>query len=370
MARTDTRLLKNICYISRPAIKDTTLTGDDIIVHPTFPYNPESKTSPQTAKNWATFSYYNRRLEESHDPEPITLSNDPFTVKIISLEHRGEGGRAYKVIDDQMRLFDLREDQLVEAISLSGINTGGVIGGTFVWGVLGSSIRLAHVGGKLHKEMIEGFELLSTEEKKKIDGTSITGSKLVEGLIYMKRNGDRFIFLGRCTIDDSDTLYAFIDCPERPDRNNCDLTGCSPDHIERVMRTNEVHDQWESMSWTSRFNWIECRSYYRSDCSYHHPITLMKTPPKFTSYVDDNGIEIISSIRDNTELIRKYNNGYGEDLSELRWSKNFNGGERRTIPNSSSNWSRRPHTDSDLKTYESSIRTSLTDFRDSLVWRK
>ena len=148
------RLLERVCYCMRAPCAGKNIIDEDIMVRDTFPYNPESKTSPHTAKMWASQRHYGN--DQEYVPEVIERANDPFTVTITDLHVRSEGGRAYKVIDDDMRRFDLREDQVFEVMKLCGIKPGGAVPGTFVWGILGSQMRLVLVDGVLHNAMIKG----------------------------------------------------------------------------------------------------------------------------------------------------------------------------------------------------------------------
>jgi len=195
-------LLKRVRYAVRKPMSDTDINGDSITSVPTFPYNPESKTQPTTAKRWATSGWMIGGAKFVA-PE-VEFNNDPFSVRIIALDKRAEGGRAYKVIDDQGRKFDLREDQLMEAIRLGGIEAGGQIIGGFVWGIRGSQMTLTFHGGRLYEEM--KAELDKRESKKTPEGKKslITARNVVAGGIYLgkqRRYGtDAFIYVGRLRI--------------------------------------------------------------------------------------------------------------------------------------------------------------------------
>jgi len=181
----DAKLLETVCYISRTPSIANDILGNEITVLETFPYNPESKTAPETAKNWAT--RYDRNAVVT--PTPVTLENVPFKVTITDLHHRGEGGRAYKVVDEQMRQFDLREDQVMEVMKRVGIAPGGAIPGTFVWGILGSQVRLVLVGGELHTKMSVTLQTRQAAKEARKAGLAPTPSKLQKGHVYLKRDG-------------------------------------------------------------------------------------------------------------------------------------------------------------------------------------
>lgn len=136
-------LFKRVCYASRKPTKIEDLDGNSIDVYPTFAFNDVSKTARSTAERWANSN------------DITTFNNEPFRVKLINLDVRSEGGRAYKVIDESSRLFDLREDQLLAAIRVGGINRGGTLNCYVIWGSLSSQTRLVVVGSTLHEKMIE-----------------------------------------------------------------------------------------------------------------------------------------------------------------------------------------------------------------------
>jgi len=165
------RLLDRVCYVSKAESNDTDLFGNEIKVRHTFPYNPDSKTAPETAKQWADntiWDHKTHRYVKGPEPEFLERANDPFSVTVIDLDVRSEGGRAYKVVDQDGRCFDLREDQVLEVFKHSGVLAGGQIPGRFVWGILGSQMRMVLVGGDLHKEMVaqtEAFEGIESQAR-------------------------------------------------------------------------------------------------------------------------------------------------------------------------------------------------------------
>lgn len=152
---------------------------------PAFPVNPKSKQD--TAKSWSS-------TEEPIYSGPNTPLSD---LRIVRLDHRGNGGRAYKVIAQEGpyagTLFDLREDQLLEAMLTEGVGVnGGVVGGQWVWGSVGSQTKLIRVGSAQYKLAME----TTTEAKKK----KISARDLVPGQAYSKPDGSEMLFLGFVTV--------------------------------------------------------------------------------------------------------------------------------------------------------------------------
>ena len=73
----------------------------------------------EKARSWAQSKYNNYQSEKVPDDKKViteeNLPNEPFTgIKVVGLEYRGEGGRAYKVILPNGYYFDLREDVLLD----------------------------------------------------------------------------------------------------------------------------------------------------------------------------------------------------------------------------------------------------------------
>jgi hypothetical protein len=168
-------LFDGVTYVLGQPVSDTDLSGEKILVVPTFPIN-SAKTNTESALEWGR-----RKWRIGGVVEPIVESypNDPFSIRLIGLEFRGEGGRAYKVIDSRGRLFDLREDQLLATIVAGGIEKGGQLCGTFVWGTRGTQTVLVLVGSSLYNLM------LATKEAKKTAPKRVTIEFEVGG-IYLK----------------------------------------------------------------------------------------------------------------------------------------------------------------------------------------
>jgi hypothetical protein len=116
------------------------------------------------------------------------ILNEPFEIKIIGLESRDQGGRAYKVIDSKNRMFDLREDQVIEIISTCGILPGGEIKNKFIWVLPCNKMKLSMMNGILYNEV--------KKESKRTSKPPIKKSELVIGKTYRTRNKEKYIYLG------------------------------------------------------------------------------------------------------------------------------------------------------------------------------
>lgn len=118
-----------------------------------------------------------------------TVPNDPRkNLRVFYLEERGEGGRAYKVIDEEGYVWDMREDVFLEALMTQGIRPGGYLNGEFIFGIKGSQIRLVRVGSHLHSLLDDG------SRRKTL--APIPDKDLVVGKLYQNKAGKTGMFCG------------------------------------------------------------------------------------------------------------------------------------------------------------------------------
>jgi hypothetical protein len=157
--------------------------GIDVI--PIFVADASKPKTIETGRSWAS-GYYNQKKSPIAE---IEVDNTPFNIKIISLEKRDQGGRAYKVIfGDKDYYVDLREDVLLDTIIESGIKPGGVPNAQFIWGKVGSQMKLVRVNSDLHKQLIQATD----------DGVKPKLSKkgLDVGGVYKNKKGELFVYVG------------------------------------------------------------------------------------------------------------------------------------------------------------------------------
>jgi hypothetical protein len=145
----------------------------------------------ETGRNWAN-GWWNQKKVEVKE---TSRKNDPIKgIKIISLEKRSEGGRAYKVVTPDNFYFDLREDVLMDTMLNAGISKDGVLNGTYIWARVRSEMKLVRVGSALHDAL-----LVSTADRTL---KKLSYGNLEVGHIYKGKGADQFIFLG------------YVDCSE------------------------------------------------------------------------------------------------------------------------------------------------------------
>jgi hypothetical protein len=153
-----------------------------IEVTPAFIADAASVKSIATGKRWAA------RGNHNFTPAVETKKNVPIkNVVVCSLEHRGNGGAAYKVIADGVYV-DCREDVIMDAILQEGIQKGGVLGGEYIWVKLGAHSRLIRVGSALHDKV----KIIVTRKQLPV----LKAKDLVVGNIYATKKDERALFLG------------------------------------------------------------------------------------------------------------------------------------------------------------------------------
>lgn len=159
-------------------------------VLPTFPADNSDEKMKSTAINWAksNYRYNNINVNTIPDPDKDIVNNDSITgIKVLSVEHRGNNGRAYKALIGKYYV-DLREDVVMDTMLQSGVNAGGVLNGEFVWAKCGSQMKLVRVGSELHRIIVE------YDSKKNIK--LISKNQLEVGTIYQTRKKQQALFLG------------------------------------------------------------------------------------------------------------------------------------------------------------------------------
>lgn len=215
-----------------------------IEVTPAFIADAASVKSIATGKKWA------QRANHNFSPLVEIKKNVPIkNVVVCSLESRGQGGAAYKVIADGVYV-DCREDVIMDAILQEGIKKGGILGGEYIWVKLGAHSRLIRVGSALHDKV-----KLMVDRKKL---TVLKAKDLVVGDIYATKKDERALFLGvvnTITIDVGrpeldftskkiDNQLLFIRIPEYGERNVRKFIAAASDSSDKSHWRNIV-------SWTT-----------------------------------------------------------------------------------------------------------------------
>lgn len=159
-----------------------------IEVYPSFIVDASKENTIKTAEHWAL-----KRVNYVSVKKNVGLTKDEFdnspikNVKLIRLDYRSEGGRAYKVLIDGKYYADLREDVLIDVLVNERINNG-ILGGEYIWARHGAQMKLVRVGSSLHSSLVA-----STNRDKM---GKIPNNKFEVGGVYCTKRGDTAVFLG------------------------------------------------------------------------------------------------------------------------------------------------------------------------------
>jgi len=210
---------KQITYVSGPqtlmeidlGADETTDKQEKQLVSPTF-ISTTDKTLI-TARKWIEqkrYRGYNSETQEYYqDYSPVQeqlVDNKPIdNIRIIGLERRGNGGRAYKILIDDLYLVDLREDVLMDTMNQHGIDPGRKLKGRYIWAKIGSQTKLIMVEGEVEKELQKTTEIKEKQQE-------IESKDLVVGGIY-KMKSKAMIFFGYDIVSKQNAfveIYGFI----------------------------------------------------------------------------------------------------------------------------------------------------------------
>lgn len=161
------------------------IISNQIEVTPAFICDASSAASIATGKKWA--GRYTRNNSNFQAVVEVKKNIPIENVAICSLETRGAGGRAYKVIADGLYV-DCREDVIVDVMLQEGVDKGGILRGKYIWIKTGAHSRLVRVGSTIH-EMVKKIAI--RKELKEIPFKD-----LKPGTIYATKKDNRALFLG------------------------------------------------------------------------------------------------------------------------------------------------------------------------------
>lgn len=167
--------------------KPEKVEGQEVI--PAFISDAKNEATLETGRTWARRYRYVTSKDDITGPEFVGRENKGVGgYRILDLEVRSEGGRAYKVVSPEGFYVDLREDVLLDTIQEVGISPGGILNGTYLFATVGSQMKLIREGSSLHSELIEATTRRNTKK--------ISGKELEIGGVYATVGGAMFVFGG------------------------------------------------------------------------------------------------------------------------------------------------------------------------------
>lgn len=268
---------KNITIFSRPP---QTLTDEQrkhykySTVFPSYVSDATNKATLKTGESWV--KYYKTYA----DVKSVSRENKPTAgYRILDLDVRSEGGRAYKVVSPYGEYVDLREDVLLDTIREVGISPGGVLNGEFIFATVGSQMKLVRVGSDLHKSLVE-----ATANR----GQKIKKSELEPSCIYRNVKDEKFAFIG------------YVDCVKA--HYNTERNNFYPFAYSNII--TEFEKLTKAQLWISVYDW---KSMLEKPSKYQYEVLKEKKVVEKVGekYPFDNLEEIIewakSLCLDNTE---------------------------------------------------------------------
>jgi hypothetical protein len=144
-----------------------------------FFFDPSSVAQARSAAEWAdkvwTQDHHYCKgswvLVSSRTSTPVssivqTIPKVPMkNLRFLDIDTRLEGGRAYKVVDSVTNaVFDVREDQVAQAILKYGIAPDGIIGGEWVWAMNHNQPKCYLVDGVEYQAMLQEHGFSSHSE--------------------------------------------------------------------------------------------------------------------------------------------------------------------------------------------------------------
>jgi len=156
-----------------------------------------SKPSQETALRWVKMTgwhYVSDAIKEEGNIVPVTVPNEKIPwLRVVGLDLRCEGGRAWKVLTPENHLVDLRDDVLLEVLFNKGIPKGGKIKGPFQWVKLGSQMRIVLVNSTMYRAIKKSQK--ERELKKKTPKTKASDLKV--GGVYITKTDQLKLYFGR-----------------------------------------------------------------------------------------------------------------------------------------------------------------------------
>lgn len=146
-----------------------------------------NEKTQDSAERWAQGYHYNKALEFT----TFECKNDFVkSVRIIGLDIRGQGGRAYMALINEEYLFDMREDVMLDTMINTGITPGAVLPGSYIFALIGSQMKLIRTGSLLHDKMIEATAYKAKKAITQLDVggiyTNKIGTYLYLGTVYTR----------------------------------------------------------------------------------------------------------------------------------------------------------------------------------------
>lgn len=250
------------------------------MVIPAFPIETGNKKTLKTAIEWAENhrQWYDpqtkKHLKKSDPVIQDTRKNEPITgVQVVALEERGNGGRAYKVKTKDKYYFDMREDVMLDTMVTDGIAKGGILNGRFIFGRVGSQMKLVRIGSELHKALLEA---VFTNKTKALDKETFQVGDVLEN-----KSGKQKVFCGWIS-----TANFSLSMKVKP--NKSQIYTNKTTYVDSFSY-NEMPKAMLWLNTWSKFNEKDYRSYVKDamKTTYHFDVSTTHSLIKKIGNIDD-----------------------------------------------------------------------------------
>lgn len=182
-----------VVYISPITVSEPT-SGRSYFVSPAF-YTPDGdEKRGVSALSWAT------GLAEKHNAFVLekVVPNEPLKTLILTgIEHRNEGGLAYKVVTPDGFYVDLRDEEFWHSFFAGNVDSKtGEIHGDFVWVMNVTQIRLTYIGSPVYNKAKDSMREKAERKTRRVlsTGDLEIGKFYIPDLDYPEVG---FFYLGR-----------------------------------------------------------------------------------------------------------------------------------------------------------------------------
>jgi hypothetical protein len=252
--------------------------------HSVFITNSENKRTRETAKKWA-----------GNNCKLIERENTPIkNIRLLGLEYRDQGGRAYKCCDENNHVFDVKEDVILDILKTVGCQPGGILNGEFVWGREHNSSKLISVDSATYKQLASLTALRNKGKlsKQDIKKHHVYRTKKGEFILYLGEvYSNSFSFIGEHDMKINSIVMPFYNHPHNTNFNTL------VEHMNKGTLT-ETNRSIQSFTFTPTSNTTKIPS-----SPYKEHVSRTK---KYLVYQFDNQTECLSF--DEKDFLNKFKN--------------------------------------------------------------
>lgn len=136
-------------------------------VFPAYVVPEGSEKRIQSARDWGNWDPIRAEKKGKSYSEVTHVPNNVMTeIRLVGVDHRGEGGMAFKVILPDGCYVDLRDDEFWGCFWDGRVDSNtGIIRGHFLWVLNGSQMRLTEMGSPVFQKAKEAHESKKAREK-------------------------------------------------------------------------------------------------------------------------------------------------------------------------------------------------------------